>query len=180
MNAQKFLSSCESAKLKVKVNVLDEWRVDIEGDDDASRCSALRALIFTPLLEPNVILELAKHEPAEYRRWEVITDEKLKELQDLTAQRGYVSLLDLIEERAAIRQAEGLPGDLLSAVQSLMKKQEIKGEPVKSEVNSHLFIVENQQGERFNFAVSCIDEALPDALKGLKVIQEIKIEKEIF
>ncbi len=126
MNAQKFLSYCESAKLKVKVNVLDEWCVDIEGDDDASRYSALRELICTPLLEPNVILELAKHEPAEYRRWEVITTERLKELQDLSAQRGHLSLLDLIEECAAIRQAEGLPRDLLSAVQACMKKVKVK------------------------------------------------------
>ena len=126
MNAQEFLSACEKAKLKVKVNMLEEWSVDIDGEDDASRYSALRALILTPLLEPNVILEIAKREPAEYRRWEIITPERLIELQDLTAQRGYVSLIDLIEERAAIRQAEGLPGDLLSAVQACMKKVKFK------------------------------------------------------
>lgn len=128
MNAQEFLSACKSANLKVEVKVFEEWSVDIEGDDDASRYSALRELIFTPLLEPSVILELAKHEPAEYRRWEIITPERLIELQELTEQRGYVSLLDLIEERAAIRQAEGLPGDLLSAVQSCMKKVKVKKE----------------------------------------------------
>ena len=128
MNAQEFLSACEKAKLKVKVNVLEEWSVDIDGDDDASIYSALRELTFTKGLEENVILEFSKHEPAEYRRWEKITHERLKELQDLTEQHGYVSLLDLIEERAAIRQAEGLLGDLLSAVQACMKKVKLKKE----------------------------------------------------
>jgi len=128
MNAQEFLSACERTGLKVKVNVFEEWSVDIDGEDDASRYSALRSLILTPLLEPNVILEFAKREPAEYRRREKITPERLKELQDLTEQRGYVSLLDLIEERAAIRQAEGLLGDLLSAVQACMKKVKLKKE----------------------------------------------------
>ena len=128
MNAQEFLSACERTGLKVKINVLEEWRVDIDGEDDASRYSALRELTFTKGLEENVILEFAKREPAEYRRREIITPERLKELQELTAQRGYVSLLDLIEERAAIRQAEGLPGDLLSAVQACMKKVKLKKE----------------------------------------------------
>ena len=48
----------------------------------------------------------------------------------------------------------------------------IKFKPVPSDTTLRIFEVENQRGERFKFQVSCIDEALPDALIGLRVISE--------
>ncbi|MBQ3626515.1 MAG: hypothetical protein II948_07225 [Synergistaceae bacterium] len=55
---------------------------------------------------------------------------------------------------------------------NLPPKQEPKSDTDTSDTTLRIFEVENQRGERFKFQVSCIDEALPDALIGLRVISE--------
>ena len=55
---------------------------------------------------------------------------------------------------------------------NLPPKQEPKSDTDTSDTKLRIFEVENQRGERFKFQVSCIDETLPDALIGLRVISE--------
>lgn len=52
-------------------------------------------------------------------------------------------------------------------------EERIKFKPVPSNTKLRIFEVENKHGEIFKFQTSCIDEVLPDALKGLRVIQEL-------
>ena len=55
---------------------------------------------------------------------------------------------------------------------NLPPKQEPKSNADTSDIKLRIFEVENQRGEIFQFQTSCIDEALPDALMGLRVISE--------
>jgi len=52
----------------------------------------------------------------------------------------------------------------------------IEFKPVASNTKLRIFEVENQRGERFKFQVSCVDEVLPEALAGLRVISEFDFE----
>lgn len=52
-------------------------------------------------------------------------------------------------------------------------KKPAKFKPAVSNTKLRVFEVKNQRGESFKFQVSCIDEALPDALRGLRVIREL-------
>ena len=54
-----------------------------------------------------------------------------------------------------------------------MLEEPIKFKPVPNNTTLRLFEVENLRGERFKFQISCSDEFLSDALKGLRVIREL-------
>lgn len=59
---------------------------------------------------------------------------------------------------------------------NLPPKQEPKSDTDTSDIKLRIFEVENQRGERFKFQVSCVDEVLPEALAGLRVISEFDFE----
>ena len=86
MTAEKFLESCKTANLKLKLKFSD-WHLEVIGGGDAAE-SAKRALQNSPELRARLIVKMSE------------SDRLIK---------------DLLEERAAIRAADGLPGDLYSA-----------------------------------------------------------------
>ena len=88
---REFLGELEHYCIECQVH---EWHIELTGGDKRARAHYQKVLYDNPEIEALLILEAAKH------------DDYLNEL---------------IEERAAIRQADNLPGDRLSAVMCNMK-----------------------------------------------------------
>ena len=86
MTAEKFLESCKAANLKLKLHFSD-WHLEVIGGGVSAQ-SAKRILQNSPELCAQLIVKMSE------------SDRLIKEL---------------LEERAAIRAADGLPGDLYSA-----------------------------------------------------------------
>ena len=84
------------ARWHIKYEV-EDWRVKLSGGDDKAR----------------------------YHYEEVLSEDKdLQAMLILYAANQDTNLHELIEERAAIRWADGLPGDFLSAVKSNLGEEE--------------------------------------------------------
>ena len=86
MTAEKFLESCKAANLKLKLHFGD-WHLEVIGGGVSAQ-SAKRILQNSPELCAQLIVKMSESD------WVI---------------------KDLLEERAAIRAADGLPGDLFSA-----------------------------------------------------------------